>query len=135
MGKGASNVCFSLKKGKKKRHPLFLFMTLLVFSFFKKSESEVTQSCPTLCDPMDCSLPCSSIWDFPSKSTGVGCSKRKSKLCITVSTVVEIACFNLSGISNSYSFHSAVKRIAFLSECLCFKLGDDVERPAPIQIS
>ena len=22
---------------------------------------EVTQSCPTLCDPMDCSLPCSSI--------------------------------------------------------------------------
>ena len=22
-----------------------------------KSESEVTQSCPTLCDPMDCSLP------------------------------------------------------------------------------
>ena len=26
-----------------------------------KSESEVTQSCPTLCDPMDCSLPGSSI--------------------------------------------------------------------------
>ena len=26
-----------------------------------KSESEVTQSCPTLCDPMDCSLPDSCI--------------------------------------------------------------------------
>ena len=26
-----------------------------------KSESEVTQSCPTLCDPMDCSLPRSSV--------------------------------------------------------------------------
>ena len=26
-----------------------------------KSESEVTQSCLTLCDPMDCSLPGSSI--------------------------------------------------------------------------
>ena len=26
-----------------------------------KSESEVAQSCPTLCDPMDCSLPVSSI--------------------------------------------------------------------------
>ena len=26
-----------------------------------KSESEVAQSCPTLCDPMDCSLPGSSI--------------------------------------------------------------------------
>ena len=39
-----------------------------------ESESEVTQSCPTLCDPMDCSLPGSSCpWDFPGKSTGVGC--------------------------------------------------------------
>ena len=25
----------------------------------KESESDVAQSCPTLCDPMDCSLPCS----------------------------------------------------------------------------
>ena len=40
-----------------------------------ESESEGPQSCPTLCDPMDCSLPGSSIrpWDFPGKSTGVGC--------------------------------------------------------------
>ena len=27
----------------------------------KESESEVAQSCPTLCDPMDCSLPRSSV--------------------------------------------------------------------------
>ena len=27
----------------------------------KESESEVTQSCQTLCDPMDCSLPGSSV--------------------------------------------------------------------------
>ena len=26
-----------------------------------KSESEVAQSCPTLCDPMDCSLPGSAV--------------------------------------------------------------------------
>ena len=26
-----------------------------------ESENEVTQSCPTLCDPMDCSLPGSSV--------------------------------------------------------------------------
>ena len=36
-----------------------------------KSESEVTQSCPTLSDPMDSSLPGS--WDLPGKSTAVGC--------------------------------------------------------------
>ena len=29
----------------------------------------VTQSCPTLCDPINCSCP----WDSPGKNTGVGC--------------------------------------------------------------
>ena len=39
-----------------------------------KSESEVAQSCPTLSDPMDCSLPGSSIHGiFPGKSIEVGC--------------------------------------------------------------
>ena len=34
----------------------------------------VNQSCLTLCNPMDCSLPGSSVHrDFPGKSTGVGC--------------------------------------------------------------
>ena len=61
-----------------------------------KSESEVTQSCPTLCDPMDCSPPGSSVhgifqarvlewvchcllclglyspWNSPGQNTGVG---------------------------------------------------------------
>ena len=38
------------------------------------SESEVAQSCLTLRDHMDCSLPGSSIHGiFPDKSTGVGC--------------------------------------------------------------
>ena len=39
-----------------------------------ESESEVTQSCLTLRDPMDCSLPgLLHPWDFPGNSTGVGC--------------------------------------------------------------
>ena len=34
----------------------------------------VTQSCPTLCDPMDCSPPGSSVHgDSPGKNTGVDC--------------------------------------------------------------
>ena len=32
-----------------------------------KSESEVAQSCPTLSDPMNCSLPGSSVHGFPGK--------------------------------------------------------------------
>ena len=40
----------------------------------RKKESEVTQSCPTLFNPMECSLPNSSIHGiFLGKSTGVGC--------------------------------------------------------------
>ena len=39
-----------------------------------ESESEVTQSCPTLCDPVDCSLPGSSLPGIlHGKNTGVGC--------------------------------------------------------------
>ena len=39
-----------------------------------KAKSDIAQSCRTLCDPMDCSLPGSlSPWNFPGKSTGVGC--------------------------------------------------------------
>ena len=34
----------------------------------------VTQSCLTLCEPMDCSLPGSSVHgDSPGKNTGMGC--------------------------------------------------------------
>ena len=36
--------------------------------------SSVAQSCPTLCDPRDCSPPGSSVHgDSPAKNTGVGC--------------------------------------------------------------
>ena len=39
-----------------------------------KSEREVAQLCPTLSDPMDCSLPrLLHPWNSPGKSTGVGC--------------------------------------------------------------
>ena len=32
----------------------------------------VSQSCLTLCDPVDCSSPGSSLWDSPGKHTAVG---------------------------------------------------------------
>ena len=56
-----------------------------------KSQSEAAQSCLTLSDLMDCSLPGSSIHGiFPGKSTGVGChcllcdSKYKIHLIISL---------------------------------------------------
>ena len=45
------------------RLPLYLLVFIYFFSCIEaiESESEVTQLCPTLCDPMDCSLPSSSV--------------------------------------------------------------------------
>ena len=40
----------------------------------KESEVKVAQLCPTLCDPLDCGLPGSSVHrDSPGQSTGVDC--------------------------------------------------------------
>jgi len=48
-----------------------------------KSESEVTQSCPTLCNPMDCSLPGSSIHGIFHvrilESVAISSSRRSSR--------------------------------------------------------
>ena len=44
------------------------------FFFFKGKESEFAQSCPTLCDPMEGSLPSSSVHGiFQAIVTGVDC--------------------------------------------------------------
>ena len=44
------------------------------FQSISESETEVAQSYPTLCDPMNCSLPGSSVHGiFPGKTPGVGC--------------------------------------------------------------
>ena len=52
---------------------LSIFASLL-FLKFTFSVCLVTQSCPTLCDPMDCSPPGSSVHgDSSGKDIGVGC--------------------------------------------------------------
>ena len=48
------------KKKKVKSEVKRKIINVLNFLFLS-SESEVAQSCPTLCDPMDCSLPASSL--------------------------------------------------------------------------
>jgi len=44
----------------------------------------ITQSCPTLCDPVDYSLPgflCP--WNFPGKNTGLGCHSLLCEIFLT----------------------------------------------------
>ena len=46
----------------------------ILYSLLKNKKVKVTQSCLTLCDPMDCSPPGSSVHgDSLGKNTGVGC--------------------------------------------------------------
>ena len=60
--------------------------------------SEVTQLCPTLSDPMDCSLPGSSVHGiFPGKSTGVG-RQRKINLEVNLEGTPESHFTAVSGI-------------------------------------
>ena len=63
-------------------HPIFLKyiskshsknLLSLHDSFQMTYHACISQSCPTLCDPMNCSPPGSSIQDFPGKNAGVGC--------------------------------------------------------------
>ena len=61
-----------------------------------ESESEVTQSCMTLSDPMDCSLPASSIHGIFQASTGVGCH-----------------CSNWLGKANSFGPHTVLPNMLF----------------------
>ena len=43
-----------------------------------KSESEVAQSCPTLCDPMDCSPPASSVHGILQANAAAAATAAKS---------------------------------------------------------
>ena len=88
-----------------------------------KSESEVTQSCPTLSDPMNYSLPGSSIHGiFPGKSTGVGCHcllciiqlpDTKSLVDTEMPPIIEVqGCWtNLSWLEGDYSNWVMVKDV------------------------
>ena len=49
----------------------------------------VAQLCPTLCDPMDCSLPGSSVHgDFPGKNTGVVANVNEYRLVLPILKVL-----------------------------------------------
>ena len=52
--------------------PISLNQWLLIYCFFYCC-CLVTQSCLTLCDPIDCFMLGSCPWDVPGKNTGIGC--------------------------------------------------------------
>ena len=62
-----------------------------------KSESEVTQSCPTLSDPMELQ-PTSLLrpWDFPGKGSGVGCHCLLQHMKVKSESEVDQSCLTLS---------------------------------------
>ena len=64
------------------------------FCFILLSESEVTQLCPTLCDPWIVATKLLRPWDSPSKNTEVGCHFLSISFFILLSTSqLLIQCF------------------------------------------
>ena len=90
--------------------PAVLFC-FLITGWSKAKQSEVSQLCPTLCDPMDCSLPCSSIhgifqarvleWVAISFSRGSSLPRDWTLVfhtvgkCFTFWATREVSCFTL----------------------------------------
>ena len=72
----------------------------------RKKETEVAQSCLTLCDPMDCSLPGSSVHGiFPGNSTGVGCHCLLRGLSVQFSGSVVTLCDPMNCSTPSLPVH------------------------------
>ena len=66
-----------------------------------KSESEVTQSCPTLSNPMDCSLPGSSIHGiFPARVLELGAIAFSDAPIIGVPKCIKQILTNTKGENN-----------------------------------
>ena len=62
-----------------KNHKFYFSVLLVMFQVLSTKQSfsrvcAVTQSCPNLCDPMECSPPDSSPWELLGKNTGMGCN-------------------------------------------------------------
>ena len=113
----------------------FLFQCMKV-----KSESEVTQSCPTICDSMDCSLPGSSahgIFQARVLEWGTiafsGENVRQKIICIKLNclhlktsslfSLMNSCLFSLK-IPNLRIFSSMKSLITFLTIFLCIPLPD-----------
>ena len=50
---------------------MYTYKCVYIYIYIYAAKS--SQSCPTLCDPIDGSPPDSCPWDSPGKNTGVGC--------------------------------------------------------------
>ena len=81
-----------------------------------KSESHVAQSCPTLSDPMDCSLPGSSIHGiFQAGVLEWGAIAFSDFACTSNQILKTVTARNLVNKSNPPFFNWKVQRVCYLS--------------------
>ena len=62
-------ICLRKRWLSRKWHDVFL----IDFCYWSAATAKSHQSCPTLCNPIDCSPPGSHSWDSPGKNTGMDC--------------------------------------------------------------
>ena len=99
----------------------------------KESESEVTQSCPTLCDPMDCSLPDSSlhgilqarVLEWVAISFSRGSSRPRDRTRVSC---IPGRCFNL------WANREAKFKVLVAQSCLTLSMLWTIVHQAPLSM-
>ena len=66
------------------------------YDYLAAAAAKSLQSCRTLCDPRDGSLPGSHPWDSPGKNTGVGCHFLLQCMKVKSESEVDQSCLTLS---------------------------------------
>ena len=78
-------------------NPNYDFCGVVLFPEVTAAAAKLLQSCPTRCDPIDCSPPGSpSPWDSPGKNTGVGCHFLLQCMKVRSESEVAQSCLTLS---------------------------------------
>ena len=95
-----------------------------------KSESEVTQSHPTLCDPMDCSLPGSSVHGiFQARAlewVAIAFSKKTSRWLINMKKCSLLLIIGEMKIKTTKRYHLILVRMAIIKKFInnkCWTVG------------
>ena len=103
--------------------------------------AKLLQSCPTLCDPLDCSPPESSVHgDFSGKNTGVGCHALLQGIFLTqgLNSYLLVSCIDrwilyhqhhLRSLFVDYINHGSYISISIfiIFKCICFAMINKVE--------
>ena len=99
--------------------------TVQILYYYYTCVCSVVQSCPTFCNPMDCSLPGSSDHGYsPGKNTGVGCHFLLQEIFLTQGWNLCLLCWQVDSLPLWHLGSYIILHLIMLQcVCMCFKMG------------